>query len=114
MVLQIFFSILNGEKSFQKVAETLSLPYSILNDFYKVKNISLFLRFDCQLFAFGHNQDVFSTLVKVAKVDFENDKVVSTLLNIFNIKVETYIVDSTLFNVVNLNVDVHNIVTKSI
>ena len=60
----------------------LSPAYSL-----KLKNIILFLNRGLIFFSNGHIRNVVSTLLKVVKIDVENDNLVSTLSNVqFNVE----------------------------
>ena len=67
-----------------------------------------------QLFENGHIHNVVSTVIKVVKIDAENNNIVSVLSNTDNINVEIDNVDSTLFTVVNFNFDIYNVVSTLI
>ena len=58
----------------------------------------------------SHIQNIVSTLIKVVKLDVQNNNIVSALSDAVTIKVEKDNVNLTLFKVVNFNVYVHNVV----
>lgn len=77
-----------SEECFEIVVKTLSLAYSILNNFHlKLKNvISLLCRgLKFNFFAYGYIHNVVSTLPNVVKLDVENNNVLFVLYNVVHI-----------------------------
>lgn len=98
-----------------KAQKTLSLAYSILNDFYlKLKNITSFLTRDLFFFENDHIHNVVETLPEIVEFEVEHENFALTLSKVVQINVQRGSVDLTLLKVLNSNVDIDNVASTLI